>query len=166
MATNDKRRTDIRSQVLENPYWLTSAEFGAEDTGDTVILFEFADAGKIHIVYHTIVQVTTLFGGGTPLIDVGIGTVTVPGANVITPVDADDLIKQGDITATTAGIYGWATSDAYTAWAAGTVTAAATGANTIIGAATTVPVVYATVSAALTAGVARCHLLVSTIPGT
>jgi len=166
MATNDKRRRDQRSQVLENPYWLSSAEFGYEDTGDTVILFEFPNAGELTIVHHTIVQVTTLFAGGSPLIDVGLGTVATPGATTITPIDADDLIKQGDITATTAGIYGWATSDGYTAWAAGTVTAATTGANTIVGAATTVPVVYATVSASLTAGVARCHLLVSTIPGT
>lgn len=166
MAVNDKRRTDIRSQVLENPYWLTSAEFGYEDTGDEVILFEFANAGEITIVQHCIVHVSTLFAGGTPSIDVGLGTVATPGANVITPIDADDLIKSADITETTAGIYGWATSDGYTAWAAGTVTAAATGANTIVGAATTVPVVYATVAASATAGVARCHLLVSTIPGT
>ena len=166
MATNDKRRTDQRSQVLENPYWLTSAEFGAEDTGDSVILFSFPNAGEITIVERVIVHVTTLFAGGTPLIDVGLGTIPTDAGGTLSAIDLDDLIKQGDITATTAGVYGWATSDGYTAWAAGTVTAAATGANTIIGAATTVPVVYATVSAALTAGVARLHLLVSTIPNT
>jgi len=166
MATNDLRRTDLRSNVLETPYWITSAEFGALDTGDTAILFEWSEAGKIYIVHHCIVEVTTLCAGGTPLIDIGFGSVTAPGLNVITPIDADDLIKQGDITATTAGVYGWATSDGYTAWAAGTVTAATTGANTIHGAATTCPVAYATIAAAMTSGVAKCHLLISEVPGT
>ena len=166
MAVNNLRRTDMRSNVLETPYWITSAEHGFLDTGDTPILFEFSEAGKIYIVHHAICEVTTLFAGGTPLLDYGFGTVTAPDLNVLTPVDADDLIKQGDITATTAGIYGWATSDGYAAWAAGTVTAATTGANTIHGKATTCPVVYATVSASLTVGVAKLHLLISEVPGT
>jgi len=165
MATNDKRRTDVRRQNLDNPFWLTSAEFGVEDTGDTVILFEFPEAGKIFIIEKAVCEVTTLFAGGTPLIDVGFGTVATPGATSISAVGADDLIDQLDITATTAGVYGWTATNSVGAatWATG---AAVANENMVVGAATTVPIIYATVSASLTAGVARVHLLVSILPGT
>jgi len=160
MATNDKRRTDVRNQVLENPVWITSAEVTYEDTGDNVILFDFVNTGQIYVIHHCICQVTTLFAGGTPLLDLGSGTIPTPDDPTLSIVDADEYIAQADITATSTGVYGWATSDAYTAWAAGTLGLAITGAQA------TVPVVYATVSASLTAGAARFHMLISSIPGT
>lgn len=167
----DIRRTDLRTSVLENPYWITSALFdvtdGAAPDDKAVVLFSFPTASQIIIVEEVLIQVTTAFTAGTT-IDVGLSTLAtdaVTTGGVVTDVDQDEFIKAADITATSTAVYSPTTgntSDWLTAKVAGTWAAP----RYITGAATTVPCVtlecYNTSSVA--AGKCRVHMLITIMP--
>ncbi len=165
MATStilDIRRTDQRGQTLENPFWLTSAEINkdADDTG--ALLFSFPKAGDDYLVLGAVVDVIEAFAGGTIVLDIGLGTLAtddITTAGLVTVVDIDEFVPTADTTSGTIGKYIAATGDMITALAAGTFLK-------ISGAVTTVPTVYATLTsdAAITAGRARVHLLVTKLP--
>jgi hypothetical protein len=164
----DYRRTDQRTNVLENPFWLTSGIVNCGTcTAKAAMLFSFPVAGQIIIVQEVAVQnIVAATAGNT--VDIGSGTLAtnaVTTGGVVTIVDADEYFKTADY-AVTAGA--WAapttgnTSDWLTAAIAKTGIAAP---RCIIGAATTVPCVYATIGTA-TAGTFRVHMLVTILPGT
>ena len=167
IACVDYRRTDQRKNVLENPFWLTSGIVScATATAKGALLFSFPTAGQIILVQEVIVQnIVAATGGNT--VDVGSGTIAtdaVTTAGNITIVDLDEYFVRSDYVVTAATIMGSTTantSDWLTAAAAHTYAAP----RFITGAATDVPVIYATVGTA-TAGTFRVHVLVTILPGT
>lgn len=166
----DYRRTDLRKQVLENPYWITSGEVVAVDAvAKAAQLFSFPTAGRITLVLAAYIQVTTVFAGGTPAGTLGIGSLATDAITTggdVTDVDQDEFILSADVTWTTAGYY-----EATTATGSDYEDAIKTGLHPapaiITGAATTVPCVclYLTNVGTYTAGKCRVHMLVTDIPG-
>lgn len=170
MATNDLRRSDVRGNVRINPFWIKSAEFGADDTGDDVVLFGFPEVGGDYFIHEMVVAVSEAFTDADGITGIGYGTITEAG--VLTTTDDTRYMAQAtDITAANAiGIYpgGTIAIDA---------DGAVTGADWAIAKAEgtighllmegadydSMPVVYAPVKAAQAVGKARLHMLVSKI---
>ncbi len=160
LLDTDLRRTDQRTNVRVNPFWITSAEINKDVTDELVALFAFPEALGNFYIHQFVFEVETLFAGGTPLIDIGYCTLTDPSSDLTYDnYDQDEYIPQADLTATTAGYYMPNGGDWFTGWAAGTV-----GVMTIVGADTVMPCIVATVSAALTGGAGRLHVMVSKLP--
>jgi len=168
MATNDLRRTDVRTNVRINPFWIVSAEFGALDTNDDAVLFGFPLAGGDLFVHEVLVVVSVGFTDDNAITGIGYGTITEAG--VLTDTDDTRFMAEGTDMATveTPGTFpgGSIAMDAD-----GTITGAdwakakaeGTIGHLIITGADydSMPVVYAPIVAAQAAGVARCHMLVS-----
>ncbi len=160
LLDTDLRRTDQRTNVRVNPFWITSAEINKDVTDEKVALFAFPEALGNFYLHQFVFEVETLFAGGTPLIDIGYCTLTDPSSDLTYDgYVADQYIDQTDITATTAGYYMPTAEAWFTAWAAGTVAT-----MTVVGADTVMPCIIATVSAALTGGAGRLHAMVSKLP--
>ena len=164
----DYRRTDERNHVWLNPYWISSGVMVGADCEDKgAILFSFPKVKKF-CIEQVVLQVIVGFTSNT-VITIGSGTLATDGVTTggdITIVDADEYLLNADITIATAGWYGPTTantSDWLTAKVAGTHAAP----YILTGAATTVPVVYATMtnSGTIAAGTARLHMLITEIPG-
>jgi len=179
----DLRRTDLRSNVLENPYWITSGEVGVTcgsvaTTADDrkAVLFSFPIAASISpgygtsliLIHQVAFEVTSDFAGGTIVLTIGQGSlatdaITTGGA--VTDVDADMYILSADITTATAGWY-LPTTGNTSPWLTDSAAGTFTTDITIVPAATTVlaVVAYLTSDAAITAGEGRVHMLISEIP--
>lgn len=165
--TSDLRRTDD-NRTPWTPYWLTSKEISYADMSDTnvALLWSFPAAkyGTRRLLINNIaIQVTTLFAGGTPSINIGSGTLAtdaVTAGGVATVVDDDEYIPTADITEATAGIYWAATGDWITAYLLKTNAAPVV----ITPADTTVPCVYALGYASASAGKARVIMQVMEVP--
>ena len=164
----DYRRTDQRTNVLENPFWITSGLVSnLTCTGAAALLFSFPTAGQKILVHEVVAQNVALGVGGT-VVDIGSGTLAtdaVTTGGVLTIVDLDEYILQGDYVVTANTCWGSTTantSDWLTAKAAQTYAAP----RVITGAASTVPCVYATVGASFSAGTFRLHMLITILPGT
>lgn len=161
MATitgSDVRRMDQRTNVLENPFWVTSGLITKDHDDKGAVLFSFP-SGYWGITA-AVVEVIEAFTGGTITLDIGEGTIAndnTPGT--VTIVDADEFVPTADITNGTIGKYPAATGDSITLWAAGKL-------KTIAGAASSTPVIYGSLAsdAPITAGKARVHLLLHKIP--
>ncbi len=163
----DYRRMDDK-RTLWTPYWMTSSEILGADLSDTEVgvLWSFPAAKydtRRLIIQNIAIQVTTVFAGGSPTLDVGAGTLAtdaVTAAGVTTIVDADEYIPNADTDATTTAVYWAATGD----W----ITAFILGANadpvTITPADTTVPCIYVTGAASMASGIARVMLQVMEVP--
>ena len=173
IACVDYRRTDQRTNVLENPFWLTSGLVvgaTAEDKG--ALLFSFPTAGRIILVEEVLVQVVGALTAGTT-IDLGYGTIAteaaVTGDNITYTGTSDSFITNPDIGVVANTFYG-ALSATGSTW----LTLKASGAYTVprrlIGVASTgpVPCIFASVANAATvlAGTFRVHMLVTILPGT
>ena len=165
----DYRRTDLRTNVLEGPYWLTSAEIGIACDDLVGILFSFPAAvyTRERILIHAIIcQITTDWAGGTITLEIGshtLATEAITTGDDATIVDTDEYIKSADITSATSAFYPPASSDYLTAIAAQTWA----GVDVITPADATVPCITVTLSSTdtLTAGAARVHALISELPG-
>ncbi len=156
----DLRRTDQRTNVRVNPFWITSAEINKDVTNEKVALFAFPEALGNFYLHQFVFEVEILFAGGTPLIDIGYCTLDDPATNLnYSGYVADQYIDQTDITATTVGYYMPTAEAWFTGWAAGTV-----GVMTVVGVDTVMPCIIATVSTGLTAGAGRLHAMVSKLP--
>ncbi len=177
----DARRTDLRSNVLENPYWISSLEMDEADIEDKIAIpFSFpigvaATKGPSAsyscglVLFHDfMIEVTEVFAGGTPTLNIGQYTIatddiTTEGAtsDIGTPLYYHATDGAADITAT--GIYHPDTSCSWlTAKAAGTW-----GTNaSVIPADTTVLCigVAASSNTTLTAGKLVLHVLISEVP--
>ena len=168
MATNDLRRTDVRTNVRINPFWIVSAEFGAIDTADDVVLFGFPLVGGDYFVHEVLVVVSTGFTDDNAITGIGYGTLAENGT--LTGTDDTRFMAEGTDMATveTPGTFpgGSIAMDADGAitgadWAK--AKAEGTIGNLIIVGADydSLPVVYAPIVAAQAVGAARCHMLVS-----
>jgi len=168
----DLRRTDLRTNVLETPYWITSADIGiACDDLDT-ILFSFPVTGIIGpsygsglILIHMIAfECTTTYTANSDLL-VGVGSIAtddITTDGTITDVDVDEYFETGDITLTTAA---WSVpngGDYLGLLVAGTYSAYAQ----IVPADSTVLCIEAQVTCdtTLAAGSGRVHALISVLP--
>lgn len=164
----DVRRTDLRTSVLGNPYWISSAAFDVTD-GDApddkaVLLFSFPTANQFIFVEQVIVEIITVFTAGTT-IDVGLSTLatdSVTTGGVVTDVDQDEFMEAADITATTAGYYHAAAADG-NGWLTAKIAAVPTSPYMLTGAATTVPTVTLECYNADTvaAGVCKVHMCIN-----
>lgn len=164
--TADVRRTDLRTNVYETPYWITSGDLGI--VKGAIIAFSFPTAGLITFVHNFVVQVTTNYTAGSTF-TVGTGTLAtdlITTAGDVTIVDVDEYILAADITATAAAYYGPLTATG-SDWLTAVVAQSYVAPYIITGAATAVPCVYATLAnaGAVAAGAARIHMLISNVPG-
>jgi hypothetical protein len=163
----DYRRTDLRTNVLMNPYWITSSLVTGADCEDKyAVLFSFPTADKMTMILDAVVQIVTACTAST-LIDLGYHTLATDGVTtggVATTVDIDDYIAQGAITVGTPGFYRAATSDWLTLR---TAFASQAAPFVITGAASTVPCIATLQSntGTIAAGTWRVHLLVTDLPG-
>lgn len=175
IALLDYRRPDLRKQTLENPVWITSGIFGKEADDAGALLFSFPKnpvpdnlapystyapagdlglCGKCYMIEDAVLEIVEAFVGGTPTIDVGVGTIATDAAvdgDSITYTAVDGIVDTTDITEATIGFY---------------KSAVATMPRTIItNADTSTPCIFATLSSgsAITAGKARLHLKISRI---
>lgn len=166
MATitfKNRLRTDQRTTVEPSPVWITSGWFDYTDAGKGACLFLFELKAGNHVVIHgAAIEVIEAFAGGTPTIDLGLGSVAYGERHIednvnITITDADEFVPNADVTASNAGLYPALTGASVTLWAAGKAPIITCDDDTI-------PCIYATLSASLTAGKARAHVLMSVLP--
>jgi hypothetical protein len=157
MASKDKRRTDVRVPVNSEPFWLTSAIITSADTGVDAVLADFKALDGTFIVLSGGVEVIEAFDGSASL-TVGLGTMATPTIGTVTAVDNDLFFISADVTEAAVGYYPQVGGQFATDLGLGK-------AEVIKGADTTVPVVYAVMSATNpTVGKARVHLLLSKVP--
>jgi len=167
MGMLDLRRLDARTNVLENPFWITSGMLtpAADDQEAVFFSFPAAYGDKVYLVQSVCFETVIAFAGGTLALKIGTGTIplesSVDGATV-TPTDDDFYF-------TTAAIAGIASVGVSFPTAGAFVTARGGGLDgscDIVCADSSVPVVYAslTSSATITAGAGRLHMLLSRIP--
>jgi hypothetical protein len=170
MATNDLRRSDLRTNVRINSFWLKSAEINKDVTGDLNVLFGFSAVAGQYFIHEVVVEIETLFAGGTPALDIGYCTLDDPSVDLsVSSSDVDNYIAKTEITEGTAGWYpggAWAVDTAGavtgTDWAKAKIEGTI-GELVITGADTVMPCITATVAASMTAGAARVYVLVSRI---
>lgn len=170
MAIIDLRRQDGYKVDELVPRWIESLPILPAHKAAQTVLFSFPTAGKVYKIEDVVVQVLTAFTAGTTL-KVGLSyiatdAVTTGGA-VSGTSDDDEFVGVSAITATTAGYYfNTSASGKMSDWASAKKSLTI-GPTIITGAATQVPVIYATLSngSAITAGLARVRLLVSVLPG-
>jgi len=154
MAFKDRRRTDARDNLQGQTFWLTSALIDVADVAaGTTVLFSFPDANT-YIIEKCALDVILRLDAGS--VNIGYGTLPL-----------DTTAESGTLTTTAADTL-WATAladetggeifDIYSLSTAGTLDPL-----TLVGAASTVPVIIATIATAVT-GKFRVHLQVSKIP--
>lgn len=173
--TKDYRRADLRTNLFEMPYWITSGEVKGSEIYHTAegtkcgVVFDFHSTGEIIFVEQVLFQVTTGFTAGTT-IEVGLGTIPAytdtAVTTVVTNTDYDEYILTSDITAATIGFY--AADTAHTSdWLSAKILGSFVAPYIITGAAATTPVVVVAVinAGAVTAGVGRVHMLINRVPG-
>ena len=171
MAILDLRRTDQRTNIRINPLWVTSAAFGFEaGEGDEAVLFSFPVAGEDYFIHNVMIEISTLFAGGTPSMTIGEGTLAtdvITTGGSVDSGDADEYFASTDVTEATAACYmptstlteGTPNTQTGTDFA---MARTIYGGKVIQGAATACPCIYAVVAdTTLTAGVARLHVLMS-----
>ena len=171
----DLRRTDLRTNTLENPYWITSGLLtaAADDLGG--LLFSFPITKSVSPGYHpfyilgAVFEVVTAFAGGTIALTIASGTLAtdaVTTAGVVTEVDADEYFLSDDITNGTIGYYGAGGTGTDSDWVTAAALSDAEAPFFITPADTTVPCIYTllTSDAAITAGGGRLHLLIAEVP--
>lgn len=155
MAFKDRRRTDARDNLQGITYWLTSAQIDIADTGAaSVVLFSFPDANSTYIIEKCALDVILRLNAGT--VTIGHGTLpldTTAESGTLTTTTADSLWATALADETAAEIF-----DVYSLSTAGTLDPLV-----LVGAASTVPVVIATVTTAVT-GKFRVHLQVTKLP--
>jgi hypothetical protein len=174
----DIRRTDLRSNVLENPYWITSGEMDHALSDDQIsVFFSFPKVGivgpsygsKLILLQAFVVEVTEFFAGGNITFEIGqysIATddITTAGAtsDALTPVYYPTADGDADIITNT-GIYvtdsaaNWLTAIAAQTWG--------TNASIIPADATVLCIGGALASdAPITQGKLFLHALISEVP--
>jgi len=155
MAFKDRRRTDARDDLQGQTYWITSAEIDVADVAaGSTVLFSFPDATNTWIIEKCALDVTLRLNAGS--VNIGHGTLPL-----------DTTAESGTLTTTTADSL-WATADAdETGGEIFDVESRSTAATldplVLVGAASTVPVIIATIATAVT-GKFRVHLQVSKLP--
>lgn len=172
----DLRRTDLRSNVLANPYWITSAEITPDADDQDAVLFSFpitksvspGYGGTSIIIQELCLEVVTEFEGGTIACIIGKGTIAtdiITTGGDSTDVDEDEYWEATDGAADmiAAGLHyptngsDWVTDRILGVGGAGyIITPADTAVPTVV--------VYLTSSATITAGSAYFHMLICPVP--
>lgn len=151
MAFKDRRRTDARDSIQGVTYWTTSASISVADTGAaSVVLFTFPRAGSTYIIDSCALDVLTDLNAGT--VTIGHGTLPL-----------DTTAESGTLTTTTADSL-WATATAdETSGTVFSIDDQTAAPIVLVGAASTVPAVIATITTAAT-GIFRVHIRIAEIP--
>jgi len=170
----DLRRTDLRSNTLANPYWLSSGLITPACDDLAAVLFSFpitksvSPGYKPFYVLFAVFQVITAFDG-TGSITVGTGTLAtdaVTTAGVVTTVAADAFHLSDDITEGTIGYYPSSLTGTDSAFTTAAIAGVATYPSYVTPADTTVPCFTAQLTGGtITVGAARFHILIAEIPG-
>lgn len=166
--TADYRYTDNRKKRFPTPYWITSGAITIATVKATYgLLLSFPVANDRILVEQVVCQITTGATAGTTLL-VGLCTLAtdaVTTGGVGTTVDDDEFILAADITATSAGFYAPTTANT-SDWLTAKIAGSWAAPYLITGAASTVPAVMVTSAnaGAISAGVARVHMLIRRVP--
>lgn len=151
MAFKDRRRTDARDEIQGGSMWRTSAEIDVADVAAGTTVFDsFPKTNAKYIIDACILEVTTDLNAGT--VDIGNGTLPLDDtaeSGTLTTSDADSMWPTATGDETTGTIESWFDM----------------GAAPLIlnGAATTVPVLIATIATAVS-GKFRVHYRLTEIP--
>lgn len=132
VAMVDKRKA-IPKVPNVNSFWVTSDAFGKDEMDKGVLLFVFpkedgipassrhtpygilaADSlakkfGETYIVEQVVLEITAIFDGTTPTVDVGVGSIAdidETTDNNITYSNNDGLLANASVTETSTGLYG------------------------------------------------------------
>jgi len=164
MAFKDRRRTDQNTIVLPNPYWIVSKVVDIADVGlNPIVLFSFPRVGLYTYIHAAVCQIITPLVLTSPTLKIGLGTIpldTSAESATLSPVSSAEYIPTADITAGTPGYYPALSSASVAFWAAGKL------AIPLIGADSTVPVIYATPGTSTpVSGTFRCWFMISELPG-
>jgi hypothetical protein len=169
----DVRRTDLRSNTLANPYWITSGQITPAGDDLATLLFSFpitksvSPGYKPFYILFSVFEVITAFDGSGS-ITVGDGTLAtdaVTTGGVVTEVDVDSFHLSDDITEGTIGYYPSSLTGTDSAFTTAAIAGVATHPSYITPADTTVPAIYASLTGGtITVGAARLHLLIAEIP--
>ena len=164
----DLRRTDQRTNVRINPFWVKSAEItaammDAAAANEISGLFSFPAALGDFWIHEVVCQIVTAFDGTTPTIDIGLYTLDDITIDLSwTEVDTDRFVDSTEIDVTTPAYYvGVATAFA----AARTTTPLATTLS-ILGVDTVTPCITADLLCAaqdVTTGSAYVYVMMSRI---
>lgn len=165
----DYRRTDIRSDVSGESFWLVSKVIdGHEITGlkdKACVLFSFPDVGKQVIIREIAIHVLRVFTVGTTL-ELGLYTLTNDGLSTndtATVVDDDCFVEATDIQPEVVGWYYPSTGGFVDARASGIIS---DGDNLIVGAVTSVPCVAISPKVAtIITGQVQVAMYVTFVPG-
>lgn len=175
----DLRRTDLRTTVLENPYWITSGEMkGLNPTVDDqdAVLFSFPITGVVApgygnssiIVQEIVLEVNTAFIAATVAATIGKGTIAtdaVTTGGVSTDVDVDEYWEGTDGAADFAatGLHYCTTGSN---WVTDRIAGVGGEGYIITPADTAVPtvVLYLTSNNPITAGSAFLHMMITVVP--
>lgn len=169
----DLRRSDLRTNVLANPYWITSAEIDKDCVDQDAVLFSFPKTKSISpgygegiVLIHMMVFETVTAFDGTPDMLVGVGSIAtddITTAGTISDVDVDEYFETGDIALGTDNTFTSPSGGDYLGLlAAGTYTNYAQ----ILPADATVLCIEAqlTEGGTITVGAGRLHVLISVVP--
>ena len=140
----DYRRTDLRTNVSGEPFWIVSKVVDGHEQNwlkdKACVLFSFPDAGKQIIIREVAVHVMRPFTTGTTL-ELGLYTLASDGLSTndtATVIDDDAFVEATDIQAEVAGWYYPSKGGFVDARGSGIIS---DGENLIVGAATTVPAI-------------------------
>ena len=172
----DLRRTDLRSNVLENPYWISSKEMDAACDAEVALLFDFPITlvagslspicygnGKIFIL-EMVLEVNTAFAGGTPALVIGQHTIDLQtGLDYTDDIDPDGYAESiaGSGLANSEGLYPLHATSAYNT---ARLLMQHSALEVITPTDTSVPGITATYSGGVTSGSSILHVLISRVP--
>jgi len=173
----DLRRTDLRTTVLENQYWITSAHMVAATVDAKVaILFDFPITliasslcpvcyGNSKIIIHEMVlEVNTIFAGGVPALVIGQHTIDLQTTLAYTDdIDPNCFAEaiDGSGLSEAAGLYPLHATSAYDT---NRVLMQHHATYTITPTDTSVPGITASYSGGVTTGSSFLHVLISHVP--
>ena len=172
----DLRRTDLRTNVLENPYWVSSKEMTADCDAEVALLFDFPItlvAGSLSpiaygnskiIIQEMVLEVNTIFAGGTPALVIGTYTIDLQTTLAYTDgLDPDCFVMaiDGSGASEAAGLYPLHATSAYNT---NKLLGQHSADYVITPADTAVPGITASYSGGATSGSSILHVLISRVP--
>ena len=170
MAILDLRRSDQRSNIRANPFWITSAEINKDADDTEAVLMSFPLYGGDFIIQNMMLDVITDYTAGTVAIEIGYGTIAtdlITTGGTITETDDDEYWASFDPTAGRHFPLSTLTDGTPNTQTGTDFAIARTkyGGSIIVGADADVPCIYCKLVSddVLTAGAARLHVLVSQI---
>lgn len=172
----DLRRADLRTNVLENPYWISSKEMNADCDAEVALLFDFPItlvAGSLSpiaygnskiFILEMVLEVNTIFAGGTPALVIGQHTIDLQTTLAYTDdIDPDGYVESiaGSGASAAAGLYPLHATSAYNTARLLMQHAAL---EVITPTDTSVPGITASYSGGVTSGSSVLHMLISRVP--